>query len=61
MITSDLVALAAFQTGQELVVVAGGRITRLKGHDLDAYRGSRAQRGGLLPRGLQRVDRLEVV
>ena len=58
---AKLIALAAFQTTQELVVVAGGRITRLKGHDLDAYRGTRAQRGALLPRGLQRVDRLEVV
>ena len=56
-----LIALAAFQPSQELVVVAGGRITRLKGHDLDAYRGTRAQRGALLPRGLQRVDRVEVV
>ena len=56
-----LIALAAFQPTQDLVVVAGGRITRLKGHDLDAYRGTRAQRGALLPRGLQRVDRLEVV
>ncbi len=56
-----LLALATFQPNQELVVVAGGRLTRLKGHDLDAYRGSRAQRGALLPRGLQRVDRLEVV
>jgi topoisomerase-4 subunit A len=44
-----LLALAAFQPNQELVVVAGGRITRLKGHDLDAYRGTRAQRGALLP------------
>ncbi len=58
---AKLIALAAFQPQQELVVVAGGRITRLKGHDLDAYRGTRAQRGALLPRGLQRVDRLEVV
>ncbi len=57
----SMLAIAAFQPNQELVVVAGGRITRLKGSDLDAYRGTRAQRGGLLPRGLQRVDRLEIV
>jgi len=56
-----LLATAAFQSTQELIVVAGGRITRLKGHDLDSYRGTRAQRGALLPRGLQRVDRLDVV
>ncbi|MEZ5468206.1 MAG: DNA topoisomerase IV subunit A [Lysobacterales bacterium] len=59
--SAKVIAVAAFQPNQELVVVAGGRITRLKGHDLDAYRGARAQRGGLLPRGLQRVDRFEVV
>ena len=45
---------------QTLVVVAGGRVTKLKGNDLAAYRGERTQRGALLPRGLQRVDRLEV-
>ena len=56
-----LLGIVAFQPNQELIVVAGGRITRLKGHDLDSYRGNRAQRGALLPRGLQRVDRLEVV
>lgn len=59
--SARVIAVATFQPHQELVVVAGGRIARLKGHDLDAYRGTRAQRGGLLPRGLQRVDRLDVV
>ncbi len=58
---AGMLTIAVFQPNQELVVVAGGRITRLKGGDLDAYRGTRAQRGGLLPRGLQRVDRLEIV
>ena len=58
---AELVACTTLGPKQELVVVAGGRITRLKGSDLDVYRGTRAQRGALLPRGLQRVDRLEVV
>jgi len=55
-----VVATALLTERQELVVVAGGRLTRLKGQDLAVYRGTRAQRGVLLPRGLQRVDRLEV-
>jgi topoisomerase IV subunit A len=56
----EMLSVVAFTVKQEVIVVAGGRITRLKGSDLDAYLGARAQRGVLLPRGLQRVDRLEV-
>lgn len=55
-----VVAIASVDPGRELVIQAGGRIMRLKGHDLVAYRGARAQRGQLLPRGLQRVERLWV-
>lgn len=43
------------------MIHAGQRYLRLKGADLDAYRGARAQRGSKLPRGFQRVDRIEVV
>ncbi|NMU07397.1 hypothetical protein HKB29_03610, partial [Vibrio parahaemolyticus] len=32
----------------------------LKPSDLDNFRGERGRRGGLLPRGLQRVTRIEV-
>jgi Type IIA topoisomerase (DNA gyrase/topo II, topoisomerase IV), A subunit len=56
-----LLAVAAVGAGQELVIHAGQRYLRLKGADLDAYRGTRAQRGSKLPRGFQRVDRIEVV
>ena len=52
--------MAVFTEKQTLVVVAGGRTNKLKGSDLQPYRGTRAQRGAQLPRGLQRVDRLEV-
>lgn len=56
-----LLAVAAVGAGQELVIHAGQRYLRLRGADLDAYRGARAQRGSKLPRGFQRVDRIEVV
>ena len=53
----DLVVLPA---GAALVVHAGKRKLTLKATDLDYYRGERGRRGSKLPRGLQKVDRLEV-
>ncbi|SDK29715.1 DNA topoisomerase IV subunit A [Billgrantia gudaonensis] len=53
----DLVVLPA---GASLVVHAGKRHLTLKAGDLDYYRGERGRRGSKLPRGLQKVDRLEV-
>ena len=44
----------------ELKVFAGQRYLRLKFRLLEGYRGERARRGGKLPRGFQRVERLEV-
>jgi len=43
-----------------LRVHAGGRYLNLKVSDLEAYRGERARRGQRLPRGFQRVDRIEL-
>lgn len=43
---------------QGLVIQAGRRSFTLKPADLAAFTGSRASRGSLLPRGLQRVDAL---
>ena len=43
----------------EVTLHAGARKLNLKWADLVEYGGSRAQRGGLLPRGLRRVDRIE--
>ena len=43
----------------EVTLYAGQRKLTLKWADLVEYGGSRAQRGGLLPRGLRRVDRIE--
>ncbi|WP_163558900.1 DNA topoisomerase IV subunit A [Halomonas sp. NO4] len=53
----DLVVLPA---GAALVVHAGKRHLTLKADDLDYYRGERGRRGSKLPRGLQKVDTLEV-
>ena len=55
-----LLGVAALGVGSELLIHAGQRYLRLKGSDLDGYRGARAQRGAKLPRGFQRVDRIEV-
>jgi len=43
----------------EVTLYAGQRKLILKWADLVEYGGNRAQRGGLLPRGLRRVDRIE--
>jgi topoisomerase-4 subunit A len=43
----------------EVTLYAGQRKLILKWSDLVAYGGGRAQRGGLLPRGLRHVDRIE--
>ncbi|WHZ18829.1 MAG: DNA topoisomerase IV subunit A [Rhodanobacteraceae bacterium] len=52
------VAVVAEGSG-EVTLYAGQRKLILKWADLVEYGGSRAQRGGLLPRGLRRVDRIE--
>ncbi|WP_416137589.1 DNA topoisomerase IV subunit A [Halomonas sp. HK25] len=52
----DLVLLPA---GTSLVIHAGKRHLTLKPDDLAYYRGERGRRGSKLPRGLQKVDRLE--
>jgi topoisomerase-4 subunit A len=51
--------VAVVTEAQELVVYAGQRHLRLKFRDLDNYLGERARRGRKLPRGFQKVDRLE--
>ena len=42
-------------------VVAGKRVMTLSQNDLQHYHGERGRRGNKLPRGLQRVDDVEVV
>jgi topoisomerase-4 subunit A len=55
-----LVALAVVAQGQSLTAHAGKRYIVLKPSDLDNYQGERGRRGNKLPRGFQRVDRVEV-
>ena len=54
------VAIVAFGEKDKLIVYAGARYTTLRFKDLANYLGTRAQRGRLLPRGFQKVDRLSV-
>jgi topoisomerase-4 subunit A len=58
--TERVVAVAAVGPGQSLLVRSGQRTMTLSFKDLEGYLGSRATRGGLLPRGWQKVDGLAV-
>ncbi|MBW6389649.1 MULTISPECIES: DNA topoisomerase IV subunit A [Halomonadaceae] len=51
--------IALLPAGGALIIHAGKRHLTLKDADLDYYRGERGRRGSKLPRGLQKVDRLE--
>jgi topoisomerase-4 subunit A len=46
--------------GASLTLYAGKRKLGLKPADLENFRGERGRRGSLLPRGLQRVTRIEI-
>ncbi|HEY7772275.1 MAG TPA: DNA topoisomerase IV subunit A [Marinagarivorans sp.] len=56
-----MVDVVAFVPGQSLKVWAGKRHLAMKYTDMEHYIGERGRRGHKLPRGFQRVDRLEVV
>jgi topoisomerase-4 subunit A len=58
--TEQVVAVAVVPPGGTLAVKSGARTMTLSFKDLDAYAGNRASRGGLLPRGWQKVDGLSV-
>jgi len=53
-----LAGAIALVQGQDCLVWAGQRYLRLSWADTENYWGERAQRGGLLPRGYRKVDRL---
>lgn len=55
-----LVAVAVVAPEQSLLLRSGERTMTLKFADLKEYRGERAQRGGVLPRGWRKVERLDV-
>ena len=46
--------------GSQIKVLAGKRGMTLTAADLEHYKGERGRRGNKLPRGLQRVDGVEV-
>ena len=58
--TERVVAIAAVPQGGTLLVMSGARTMSLSYRDLEAYLGARGSRGGLLPRGWQKVDGLAV-
>jgi topoisomerase-4 subunit A len=55
-----MTGVAVVAPSQSLVVRSGERKMTLKFADLKEYRGERAQRGAVLPRGWRKVDRLDV-
>jgi len=57
--TERVIAVAVVAEGGSLLVNSGARTMTLTWKDLDAYTGARAARGGLLPRGWQKVDGLQ--
>jgi len=56
-----LVGLTGVSVGGSLMVYAGKRHVTIKSADLVHYMGERGRRGSKLPRGLQKVDRIEAV
>jgi topoisomerase IV subunit A len=55
-----MVAVSVVSPGQQLLVHSGKRYLNLRLADLEHYRGERGRRGNKLPRGFQKVDRVEV-
>ena len=58
--TEQVIAVAVVAPGSALLVRSGARTMTLSFKELDAYMGARASRGGLLPRGWQKVEGLDV-
>ena len=58
--TEKVVAIAVVPPGGKLQVKSGARTMTLSFKELDEYIGARGSRGGLLPRGWQKVDGLGV-
>ena len=52
-------SVTVLRADQDLLVWSGERKMTLKAAELGDYRGERAQRGAVLPRGWRKVDRLE--
>jgi topoisomerase-4 subunit A len=52
-------AITVVPPGTDLLVWSGDRKMTIDAKDLKGYRGQRAQRGSVLPRGWRSVDRIE--
>jgi topoisomerase-4 subunit A len=57
----SVVAMAVLSASNGLCVQAGKRKLVLSSRDLESYRSARGQRGTVLPRSFQRVDRLDPI
>ncbi len=58
---SEFVAgYAVIGAGMSVVIHSGKRFIKLNKEELDHYRGERGRRGNKLPRGFQKVDRVEI-
>ena len=57
----SMVAMTTLQASESLEVVSGKRSVTLKPADLANFTSARAKRGGLLPKGFQKVDELKKV
>ena len=55
-----MLAVQVITAGDSLVIHAGKRHLNLKFSELEHYRSERGRRGNKLPRGFQKVDRMEV-
>ncbi|MSR08899.1 MAG: DNA topoisomerase IV subunit A [Gammaproteobacteria bacterium] len=56
-----LSAVVVLEPGQALLLFSNQRTMTLKPGDLAEYRGARSQRGGLLPRGWRKIERVTAV
>jgi len=56
----SMVGMVVKSPGEEILVWAGQRYLRMSGSDLEHYQGERAKRGRKLPRGFQRVTKIEL-
>ena len=55
-----MIGMAVIGEGDEILVWAGQRYLRMGMKDIEHFRGERAHRGRKLPRGFQRVSRIEL-
>jgi topoisomerase-4 subunit A len=58
--TERVVAIVSVPEGGSLAVKSGARTMTLSWRELEPYLAARGTRGGLLPRGWQKVDALSV-